>query len=323
MSTGRNSARREQPGLVADIGGTHARFALASRDRHTVENVIHLLCADYAGPAEAIAEYLRRVGAGRPELAAIAIAAPVTGDRIRLINNPWSFSRAALERALGVARLVVINDFSALAHALPLLRRPQYRLFAGPRPRPRLPMAVVGPGTGLGVAGIAPTPQGWLALPGEGGHATLAAGTPFEFEVLRAAGGDRAHLSAERLLSGRGLPRLHRAVAAARGERVLELEPPEITRLALRGDACALDALDVFCGLLGSFAGNVALTLGARGGVFIGGGVVPKLGDMFLRSRFRERFEDKGRLRPYLEGIATPLITAKDVALVGAAAALP
>jgi glucokinase len=232
-------------------------------------------------------------------------------------------SRDAIKSALGLEQLFIINDFEAVALALPALRPEHYSVLSGPAPLGSLvPMAVIGPGTGLGVAGVVPCGGGWAAIVGEGGHATLAAGDAYEDEVLRAVRADFAHVSAERLLSGIGLPTLYRAVASVDGKPSEAPTPDQITQLAREGDACAGKTLNLFCGLLGSFAGNVALTLGAQGGVFIAGGIIPKLGDLFAQSPFRARFEAKGRFRPYLEAIATPLLVASDVALVGAGRAI-
>ena len=193
----------------------------------------------------------------------------------------------------------------------------------GLAPQPGGTMAVIGPGTGLGVAGVVQTPRAWLALPGEGGHATLSAADDFESALLAWVRGRHEHVSAERLLSGIGLPLLHQALAAVNGEPADELSAQDIVErgLADAGGLCGR-TLDAFCALLGSFAGNVALTLGARGGVYIGGGIVPRLGERFFDSRFRERFEAKGRFRSYLAGIPTVLITDTLVALEGAAVAV-
>jgi glucokinase len=184
-------------------------------------------------------------------------------------------------------------------------------------------LAVIGPGTGLGVAGLLPTRHGWVAVPGEGGHATLAAADDFEAALLAAVRRDFPHVSAERLLSGIGLPVLHGAVAAVLGQPGGLLTAGDIVERGLAGDDLACQrTLDSFCALLGSFAGNVALVLGARGGVYIGGGIVPRLGEAFFQSRFRERFEAKGRFDAYLQAVPTYLITDTLAALSGAALAL-
>ena len=227
-----------------------------------------------------------------------------------------------VQAALGLERLWMLNDFEALALSLPHLAPQQLRA-QGPLPLRHGTLAVLGPGTGLGVGGLVLTPAGWQAVPGEGGHATLAAGNAFEDEILRVVRAEFGHVSAERLLSGIGLPLLHRAICAVQGEAAAERSAEEIGRLGAQGgDAACERTLATFCELLGAFAGNVALTLGARSGVFIGGGVVPHFADFFFASGFRRRFEDKGRFRAYLQSVPTALIVEPHAALAGAAAAI-
>ncbi len=304
------------PWLLADIGGTNARFGLMAGPQAPVAHVATLACAAHAGPAEAAAAYLAalrdRLGAGyqAPRAAAWAVATAVAEDRVTLTNSGWSFSRRDARTALGLERLAVLNDFEALAMALPWLQpaqlRPVGRVVTPPPAGGAL--AVIGPGTGLGVAAIVPHRAGWVALPGEGGHATLAAADAHESEVIAAARREFPHVSAERLLSGIGLPVLHRAVAAVDGTVAQALDAERIVERGLAGsDAHCGRTLDLFCALLGSFAGNVALTVGARGGLYVGGGI---------------RFEAKGRFRPYLQAIPTLLITDTLAALSGAGAAL-
>ncbi|MDZ7653231.1 MAG: glucokinase [Burkholderiaceae bacterium] len=314
------------PWLVADIGGTNARFGLISAQDAAVEQVISVRCADYATPEAAACAYLaeisRRTGAApRPRIAAFALATAVNGDIVRMTNSPWTVSAAAARNALGAERVILLNDFEALALALPRLAPMDVMAIGGGLINHRLPMAVIGPGTGLGVAACVPTPEGgWVALPSEGGHVTLAAADDFEADVLRIVRGEHAHVSAERLLSGLGLPLLYRAVATVRGQPFnASLAAPDITRLGLqRSDASCTEAVDTFCAMLGGFAGNVALTVGARGGLLVAGGVAHTLRDYLPHSRFRERFEAKGRFRGYLAPIATGLVIAPHAALAGA-----
>lgn len=317
------------PWLLADIGGTNARFGWVERPDHAVEHIHKLPVAHFAGPADAAAAYLDRVRAergqraARPQRAALALATAVQGDVVTLTNSAWRFSRAALQHSLGVERLLLLNDFEALALSLPRLRPSQYRAWGNASPQPHGIMGVVGPGTGLGVGGVVQTARGWVALPGEGGHATLAPLDDFESDLLRWVRRDHAHVSAERLLSGIGLPVLHDAVAHVLGHNVTTACAETIVEHGVSGqDPLCRFTLDTFCALLGGFCGNVALTLGARGGLYVGGGIVPRLGEHFFESRFRERFEAKGRFRPYLEAIPTALITDTLVALTGAAFAL-
>jgi len=325
------------PWLVADLGGTNARFGWVAEPGAAVAHVQTLCAADHAGPAEAAKAYLtqlrQRLGdaAMAPRSAALAVATAVAGDEVVLTNSGWRFSRQQVQAQLGLGCLRVLNDFEALALALPHLSPAQCHAI-GPAGSPLAgsALAVVGPGTGLGVAAVVPSAAGWLAVPGEGGHATLAPTNARESAVLVAARREFAHVSAERLLSGIGLPVLHRAVVAVDGSaadsaRVLAAPwtAEQIVEHGLAGaDAHCSATIDLFCALLGGFAGNVALTFGARGGLYVGGGIVPRLGARFAASDFRARFEAKGRFAPYLRDIPTRLITDTLAALTGACAAL-
>ena len=321
-----------KPWLLADIGGTHARFGWLARGSTSVEHVATLVGADFSGPVAAAKAYLTDLAVKlgddfEPARAgSFALATTVGEDRISFTNSGWMFSLQATRQALALEALIVLNDFEALALSLPRLNPGQLRAIGPVRPGAAGgALAVIGPGTGLGVAGIVPTARGWVAVPGEGGHATLASADDFEAAVLAAARKLHAHVSAERLLSGVGLPVLHRAVGSVmgQGDKALVLTSEEIVArgLGLQDPVC-VRTLDCFCALLGSFAGNVALTLGARGGLYIGGGIVPRLGERFFESAFRERFEAKGRFRDYLRAIPTSLITDTLVALTGAVVAL-
>jgi glucokinase len=314
--------------LVADMGGSNARLAWSPGSGSGVEHIRKLAVSEHPHLVDAVRSYLAELAQIQgpsyqaPRRAAFAVATAVLGDEVSFTNSPWAFSRPALQAALGLEELIILNDFEALALSLPRLKQDQLQAM-GRLPVARGTLAVIGPGTGLGVAGVVHTPAGWVALPGEGGHATLAPNDDFESDVLRHARQSFEHVSAERLLSGIGLPTLHQAVAAAMGQASPTLEAPAILERGLGGeDAVCRQTLESFCALLGSFAGNVALTLGARNGVYIGGGIVPRMGEFFMRSKFRERFEGKGRLRSYLQATPTALITDTLAALEGAALAL-
>ncbi len=323
-----------RPWLVADIGGTNARFGWLAEGQAHAQHVSTLRAADHAGPAEAARAYLAGLAQALgpafapPGAAAFAVATAVGSDLIGLTNSGWVFSRAQTRQALNLAELLILNDFEALALSLPGLEGHQVRPIpsraaTATAETPRGTLAVIGPGTGLGVAGLVPTRHGWAAIPGEGGHATLSAADDFESALLAAVRREHAHVSAERLLSGIGLPTLHRGVAAVLGVPAVTLTAGDIVDSALAGtdDVCSR-TVDTFCALLGSFAGNVALVLGARGGMYIGGGIVPRLGERFFESAFRERFEAKGRFQAYLQAIPTALITDTLAALGGAKLAL-
>jgi glucokinase len=313
--------------LLGDVGGTNARFAWQDHAGAPLRDIATLPTADHATLADAIAAYLARLGRAAPPWCAIGIANPITGDRIQMTNCDWAFSISGMQQALGFERLVVINDFTALALALPDLQSSELHQLGGGAAVPRAPVALIGPGTGLGVSGLltGDAPGRWVALQGEGGHVTLAAANPREAAVLQALRDEFGHASAERAISGQGLEALYAAVCTL--DKVAGFAPlpaAEITQRALAGrDAQCVEVLDLFCGFLGSVAGNLALTLGAVGGVYIGGGIVPRLGDAFTRSRFRACFEDKGRFRGYLQAIPVYVIhTQVSPALLGAARAL-
>ncbi|MGE4227140.1 MAG: glucokinase [Dongiaceae bacterium] len=311
--------------LVGDIGGSTARFAIARAGPGGVvlDHVLTMPAADYPALATAVEHYLAATGVTAPTSAAIAIAGPIVGDRAEITNHSaWSFSIDAVRRCLGLVRLAVINDFTAVALSLPQLPPAELRQVGGEAPADGASKAVIGPGTGLGVSGIARTDDRWTAIEGEGGHATFAPMSARESrigEVLRQRFG---HVSWERILSGPGLVNLYDAVAELEGTPAEVLSPETIAAHGRAGD-CRLcrEALEIFCAALGTAAGNLALTFGARGGVYVAGGIVPQLGDFFAASAFRSRFESKGRLSTYVRPIPTYVVTAATPGLVGAAVA--
>ena len=313
--------------LLADIGGTNFRLAWQAAAGAPLNDTRVLPCAQFPTVDAALSAYLHEVGLPTPQEAAFGIANPVTGDAIRMTNHSWSFSQRAVREAFGFERLVVINDFTALALALPLLTPDLLRQVGGGEAVAGNAVALLGPGTGLGVSGLVFPPGSLQGVPlsGEGGHVTLAAQTRREFEVLAILQERYGHVSAERAVCGAGLVDLYHALRrlAQRGGKEVS-SAAEVTELALQsGDALALEALELFCGFLGNVAGNLALTLGARGGVYIGGGIVPRLGAWFDRSAFRARFEGKGRFQPYLAPIPCWVIDPTATpALYGASRAL-
>lgn len=306
--------------LLADVGGTFARFALETAPGR-LEHRVSLRCADHAEFHDAVRAYLDTLTTGRVPHAAVAIANPVDGDEVRMTNYHWRFSIEAMRQRLDLDTLVVVNDFTALATAVPRLAPHERRQVGGGAARPASAIGVIGAGTGLGVSGLIPTGDGWVAIGGEGGHASLAPRDEREARILAHAHRRYDHVSYERVVSGPGLALIHEALVAGTGAP--PLPAPEITRRALAGDdtACA-EAVEVFCRLLGTIASDVALTLGTRGGMHIGGGLVPRLGTLFDRSGFRARFEDKGRFGPWLASIPTFVITAENATMVGASAIL-
>ena len=304
--------------LVADIGGTNARFGIFHGGALHAERAFR--CADFPEPADAAAVYLDelKLDAPRPRHAAFAIAGPLLDDRVALTNNGWDFSAAATRRALGLERLILLNDFTALALAVPQLEVDERYQVGGAAPLAGAPIAVIGPGTGLGVSGLLRSGRKWVALQGEGGHATLPAVDDREMAVVRFLHADHGHVSAERILCGDGLSLLHQTLARIDGIAADRIGASDITARAFEGnDPRCLEVVSRFCGWLGTVAGNLALTLGARGGVYIGGGIVPRFGSHFATSPFRERFEAKGRFRSFLAAIPSYVITAPYPALTG------
>jgi glucokinase len=252
--------------------------------------------------------------------AVIAVAAPMIGDRVTMTNHPWTFSIEELRRRLGFEELKVINDFAANALAVPLLKETDRIQVGGGAPIRGTPIGVIGPGTGLGVSALVPLDRGAIPIQGEGGHVTMAPANARESAVLDLMRKRYDHVSAERLLSGPGLVNLYNVLCELSERPAAALKPAQITDQSFgTDDPCAREATEMFCAMLGAVAGNLALTLGARGGVFIAGGIAPKLGERFITSAFRERFEAKGRLRPYLAAIPTYLVTRPLPALLGAA----
>jgi glucokinase len=312
------------PRLLGDIGGTNARWAWQQSAGAALQDISVMPCQASASLYESAANYLLTTGHQRPQSAAIGIATPVTGDVVSMTNNSWVFSIDELKQSLGVQHCLVINDFTALAMSLPALGPSDLRQIGSGAAIDGAPIALLGPGTGLGVSGLVKAGHGqYLALSGEGGHATLAAVDDHESELLALLRARFGHVSAERVLSGPGLVDLYRAVCELGGHVAKNFGPADVTDAAIAGaDQQSVNTANFFTSFLGNVAGNLALTLGARGGLYIGGGVVPLLGNAFNASLFRQRFEEKGRFNSYLASIPTWIITASTPALIGASRAL-
>jgi glucokinase len=317
--------RFDHPRLIADIGGTFARFSLEVAP-HVFEQSAQLRCAEFENFQAAVTAYLSGLSGVAPgdiRHAAVAIANPVAGDQVRMTNYHWQFSIEEMRQRLGFDNLVVVNDFTALAMALPSLSTQQRRQFGGGEAVARSVVGLIGAGTGLGVSGLIPAGDGWIALGTEGGHTSFSPQDEREIAILQYAWRQYPHVSFERLLSGSGIELIFRALTERAGLPVCTLDAPEITRRALEGsDALCRETMDVFCAILGTAAANLAVTQGAFGGIYIGGGIVPRLGLYFDQSPFRQRFEEKGRFAGYMQGIPTFVITANDATLLGASVIL-
>jgi glucokinase len=301
--------------LLADIGATNARFALLRQAE--IGPVRVLPVAEYPRFIDAVTAFLQSQGATLAG-AVLAVAGLVEDERAVMTNCPWVVDAAELRRALGISAVRVINDFAATAWSLPALEPDHVAPVGAGRAVPGAPMVVLGPGTGLGLACHVPHADEPVVLATEGGHVTLAAASTREDAVIEWLRGRFGHVSAERALSGPGLENLYRAIAAIDGAGVPEREATAITQAGVAGTcpvSCA--ALDMFCAMLGTFAGNAALSFGARGGVFIAGGIAPRIVDYLMDSELRARFDAKGRSRSYMQAIPLNVIVHPDYAFIG------
>jgi glucokinase len=306
--------------LVVDIGGTNARLALVAAGSLQPQHEMAVRCAEYDGLEQAVRHYLQDCGNPVVQEAALDVAVDPIGDFIKLTNGPWGFSIEQTRRALGLDRLQVVNDFTALALAVPTLRPDELQSVGGGTAVAGTPIAVIGPGTGLGVSGLIPASGRFVALQGEGGHTAFSPMNEREAGVLHWLQQRHDHVSTERVVSGMGLENLYRALCALEGVEAQSFGPDKITAAALsNSDARCAEAVEMFCAILGTAAANLVVTLGARAGCYIGGGIVPRLGDYFARSPFRARFETKGRFSGYVAVVPTYVILAQTPALRGLA----
>ncbi|MET3109133.1 glucokinase [Oxalobacteraceae bacterium GrIS 2.11] len=315
------------PHLLADVGGTNIRFALVLNAEGAIVEERSFVCNDYSGLYEAIRSYLAMINV-RPGSACIGIAAPVSDNLVSMTCLNWQFSQIELKEKLGLESLIVVNDFTALALSVPGLTDSELNKVGGKVRKDDLPIAIIGAGTGLGVSGLIPMHRTgaiphWIPLQGEGGHVSF---TPFnerEDAILRVLRNRFGHVSAERALSGPGLFNIFDAISTIDSLPRVSIEPAEIIQKGLQ-NACSIcrETLDTFCAILGTTAANLTITLGARGGLYIGGGIVPRFGEYFSASPFRSRFEHKGRISNYLADVPVFVIHAQNPALRGAAAVL-
>jgi glucokinase len=305
-----------RPRLIADVGGTYARFALIEAGDFTRAEIIPV--ADCDRIQDAVHKYLADIPAeNRPIEAAFAVAGPVTGDLIVMMNSPWSFSIDGIRREFGWKAFHVINDFAANALSVPELPAELRLQVGGGAPAKDMPIAVLGPGTGLGAGGLVPTQSGWIAIAGEGGNVGLAASDSRESAIIDILRRQYAHVSAELVLSGPGLVNLYESLCELAGKPATPATPEHITNLYPGCDPQCREAVIMFCAILGSFAGDLALTFGALGGVYIMGGIVPKIHEIFRHSQFRERFESKGRYRNYMSAMPTYVVAHPYPAFLG------
>jgi glucokinase len=303
--------------LLGDIGGTTARFAVLTGD--ILGPVDHLPVSQHRSMAHAVEHYLASQSeCGRVGVAILGVAGPIENGRCTLVNSQWVIDAAELQAAFGFNSIHLINDFEATAYALPSLGASDVKAISGGKPLPGESMAVIGPGTGLGMAGVIRRDGRLIVVPSEGAHATLPGMTSREDAVIAHMRGRFDHVSAERALSGRGLENLYEAIAAIDGITVGNKTAAEITQSAIdRSCPVSVAAVDMFCVMLGTVAGDLALIFRARSGVYIAGGIAPRIVDLLARPEFRARFVAKGRFRYFLEDIPVTVIVNPDPAFVG------
>jgi glucokinase len=323
---GLKSASHDALFLAADVGGTHARIGLVSQRPDgprpvTVLQYHRYACAEWPSLTAVLKDFVSQLGTVRVDQCAVASAGYVLGDAIVNDNLPWPVSIRDIRDSLGIRRLAVVNDFEAVAYATQFLVQADTTAVIEPEAAGGVgPVLVMGPGTGLGSAVLLPGQPHATVLPTEAGQIALSPGNDREIELLRLLARDRPYVSFEHALSGPGLLNLYRALCVLRGQPVALAKPSDVTRAALDySDEAAVEALDVFCGLLGSFVGDLALLYGARGGVFLAGGILPQIREVLLASSFRERFFNKGVMRAFLQQVPVRLMEHGQLGVIGAA----
>ena len=313
------------PYIVADIGGTNVCLGLVSgRNETTADYEICELWSQstekFDGFESCLDAYIATLTGQHPTNACIAIAGPITADRVQMTNQNWEFSISGLRKKFGLKRLEVINDFAALAYSTLNVSAHNLTVVHAGTPVADAPRAIIGLGTGLGIAALVPTAAGWQPVPGEGGHIAFAPYNGKTAQILELIRHDMEYVCAESLLSGPGLARLHQELAVIEGRATEALSPEQITAHAVAGtDPACRETLDLFCHLLGRIAGDVSLIYGARGGVFLGGGILPRIEPILLESDFMDGFQSKGVMRDYLVNVPVYLMTGQHPALLGAA----
>ncbi|WP_311065640.1 glucokinase [Halomonas sp. DWK9] len=314
-----------RPALIGDIGGTNARLALVTPGEVTPHDILNLPCADYPGVIEAIQDYLARVGAtgdNAPQEACLAFACPVHAERVKMTNNHWDFMKSDVQQALNLSLFKVINDFTAQALGVPHVGEDNLVEVQPGAAQSHSTRLVIGPGTGLGVAGVFPGQHAWIPLPTEGGHVTFAPTDTTERALLDVFLKRHQRVSVERILCGQGLLELYQAHCTLEGQAPRCETPAEVTQAANQGDAIATATLLRFLKILGDVCGDATLTMGARGGVYLCGGILPRLLEWLPRCELRSSFVNKGRMGAYNADIPVWIVTHPWTGLLGAAEAL-
>ena len=316
------------PILVADIGGTNARFALITdflpeQKQFVIEHNITFPSADFGSLEAALANYLSQIKPIEPKRACLAVAGPIKAGQVHLTNLGWHFSVVQLKAEFALSKLEVINDFAAFAYAAPYLDPQQNVTIKSGQADSDANIAVMGPGTGFGAASLVRTNQGSAVLSCEAGHISLASVNELDTQLITELRKQLPHVSVETVFSGPGISHLYQAMAAVKGVEPKNLTAAQISELANSGECAVCDAtLNQFCDWIGSVAGDLALTFGGLGGVFIGGGILPRMQSRLLASRFVERFTAKGIMSQFVSQIPVTLVVQDNIPLIGAAACL-
>ena len=310
--------------LVADIGGTNARFAIAVPDEgskgFSLEHQQSFRAEDFDTLLGAVNAYGEYLPTPIPKQACFAVAAQPSNGVYHFTNSPWMLDSEEIKDALSLSTMMVVNDFQAMTSGARYMQDEDRILVRDGTAVPDAPQIVLGPGTGLGLGLLVPCGDKVRIIATEGGHAAFAPQNEEEIEILRLIMREHKLVLFEHLLSGRGLVNIHRALCVLAGKPRVSLRPSEITAAAYGDDyPIAKKAVNVFCAILGSFAGNAAVTTGARGGVMLAGGILPKISDVFLKSDFNARFGAKGPHEKYLAKVPVHLLTSEATALIGAA----
>jgi glucokinase len=308
------------PILIGDIGGTNARFSILADANAEAGEFISVKTADYETIDDAITDKLFGSGLPKPRSAILAVAGPIDGDEIDLTNCDWVVRPKKMIGELGFDAVLVLNDFEAQALAVASLTEKDREAIGPNSHADEATRVVLGPGTGLGVAGLVHARDTWFPVPGEGGHVDIGPRSPRDHEIFPHLATIEGRVSAEEILSGRGLLNIYRAVCAADGVEPSLDSPPEVTEEGLAGkDKQAAETLTLFVSYLGRLAGDLALIFMARGGVFLGGGISPRILSELKKPGFRDEFEDKAPHKELMRSIPTFVVTHPQAALAGLA----
>ncbi len=308
----------EHLAVIADVGGTNIRLACYDMETGRISQTKKYLCADHGTISDVLRLYFAELN-GPVVALSIAIACPVDKDRVEMTNHSWTFSKAELKQTLGLDTLFVINDYTAISLAIPFIEKKDLIKIGRGEAGDLAAKAIFGPGTGLGVSHLMYDGRKWVSLDGEGGHADFAPNSETEMEIWRRLHKKFGHVSVERLLSGSGLVNIYQALADMKNGPAIYNDAASISTNAIeQSDKICHQALEVFCDVMGSFGGNLALNMGTTGGVYIAGGIVPRFVEFFKSSGFRSAFESKGRFNAFNASIATYIVTHDDPGLLGA-----